>query len=105
MQSPSVKRDLETGDVVPYLGRNLGVIKGENQRGIDSVKRQGNKLIVSQVCVLGLILAFGRRVVNTSCQQLGNLTEALLRKGRDNNPAPCLMTRECPSRDTHLHEP
>lgn len=46
VQSPSVKRDLKTGDVIPYLGGNLEVVKSDNQSGVHDVKRQGSKLIV-----------------------------------------------------------
>ncbi len=44
---PSTERDLTTGDVIPYLGRNLEVVMRDNSGGADGVRREGNRLVVS----------------------------------------------------------
>ncbi|MFP3975845.1 MAG: M48 family metallopeptidase [Dehalococcoidia bacterium] len=46
-QTLSLERDLTTGDVVPYLGRNLEVVRHDNHGGDENVRREGNRLLVS----------------------------------------------------------
>ena len=42
----SARKELRNGDTVPYLGRDLELVKQENHHG-DSVVLEGNKLAVS----------------------------------------------------------
>jgi predicted metal-dependent hydrolase len=46
-QSLCAKKELKSGDTVPYLGRDLKLVKQENHSGADTVMLQGNMLAVS----------------------------------------------------------
>jgi predicted metal-dependent hydrolase len=46
-QSLSAKKELMSGDKVPYLGRDLELVKQENRGGVGSVTLEGNMLAVS----------------------------------------------------------
>jgi len=48
-QSSSAKKKLGSGDTVPYLGRDLELVKQENHTGAGDVKLEGNTLAVSPV--------------------------------------------------------
>ncbi|MFW6112603.1 MAG: hypothetical protein ACOC6S_03430 [Chloroflexota bacterium] len=43
VQSPFMKRDLETGDVIPYLGGNLKAAKEDNEKVADSTRAPGQQ--------------------------------------------------------------
>ena len=46
-QSLSAKKELRSGDTVPYLGRDLELVKRENHDGVGDVTLDGNILAVS----------------------------------------------------------
>ena len=46
-QSPSAGRELRSGDSVPYLGRDLELVKRGNHSGVGNVMLEGNTLAVS----------------------------------------------------------
>ncbi len=46
-QSLSAGKELSSGDTVPYLGRDLELVKRENHSGVGSVTLEGNTLAVS----------------------------------------------------------
>jgi predicted metal-dependent hydrolase len=46
-QSLSAEKELKSGDTVPYLGRNLELVKQENHDGVGSITLEGNTLAVS----------------------------------------------------------
>jgi predicted metal-dependent hydrolase len=46
-QSISAKRELRIGDAIPYLGRDLKLVKQENHSGVDSITLKGDMLTVS----------------------------------------------------------
>jgi len=46
-QSPYAEKELGSGDTVPYLGRDLKLVKRENHSEIDSVTLEGDTLAVS----------------------------------------------------------
>ncbi len=48
-QSLPAKKELSCGDTVPYLGRDLELVKRKNQDGVDDVTLEGNMLAVSPV--------------------------------------------------------
>ena len=48
-QSSSTKKKLESGDTVPYLGRDLELVKQENHTGASGVMLGGNTLAVSPI--------------------------------------------------------
>jgi predicted metal-dependent hydrolase len=48
-QSSSAKKKLKSGDTVPYLGRDLELVKQENHTGAGGVTLEGNRLAVSPV--------------------------------------------------------
>lgn len=43
----SAQKELRSGDTIPYLGRDLELVKGKNHSGIGSVTIEGNTLAVS----------------------------------------------------------
>ncbi len=47
MQPLCADREVKSGDVIPYLGRDLEVVKRQNHRNADSVKLEQNRLVVS----------------------------------------------------------
>ncbi len=47
LQSPPAKKYLKSGDTIPYLGRDLELVKRENHSGTGDVKLEGNTLAVS----------------------------------------------------------
>src|SRR4030066_842842 len=47
LQSLSAKKELRSGDTVPYLGRDLELVKRENNDGVGDVTLDGNILAVS----------------------------------------------------------
>jgi len=49
LQSLPAKKELSCGDTVPYLGRDLELVKRENQDSVDDVTLEGNMLAVSPV--------------------------------------------------------
>ncbi|MBN2462815.1 MAG: M48 family metallopeptidase [Dehalococcoidia bacterium] len=49
LQSLPAKKELRSGDTVPYLGRDLELVKRENQDGVDDVTLEENMLAVSPV--------------------------------------------------------
>ena len=46
-QSPCAKEELGSGDTIPYLGRDLKLVKRENHSEVDSVTLEGDTLAVS----------------------------------------------------------
>jgi len=46
-QSPSAEKELNSGDTIPYLGRELELVKRKDHKGIDNVKLEQNRLVVS----------------------------------------------------------
>jgi predicted metal-dependent hydrolase len=48
-QSSSAKKKLKSGDTVPYLGRDLELVKQENHTGACGVTLEGNRLAASPV--------------------------------------------------------
>ncbi|PIX27218.1 MAG: M48 family peptidase [Chloroflexi bacterium CG_4_8_14_3_um_filter_45_15] len=47
VQRLSANQELKSGDSIPYLGRNLKVVKEQNNGNANSVKLEQNKLLVS----------------------------------------------------------
>ncbi|MGA7676884.1 MAG: SprT family zinc-dependent metalloprotease [Dehalococcoidia bacterium] len=47
LQSPSVGKELKSGDTIPYLGRDLELVKWENHSGAGGVTLEGDTLAVS----------------------------------------------------------
>ena len=47
LQSPSAGKEFKSGDTVPYLGRDLELVKRENHSDVGSVTLEGNMLAVS----------------------------------------------------------
>ena len=47
VQLPYAKRELKSGDTIPYLGRNLEVVKRRSHRNSDSIKLERNTLVLS----------------------------------------------------------
>jgi predicted metal-dependent hydrolase len=47
LQSPPARKNLKSGDTIPYLGRYLELVKRENHSGTGDVKLKGNTLAVS----------------------------------------------------------
>jgi predicted metal-dependent hydrolase len=48
-QSSSIKKKLRSGDTVPYLGRDVELVKQENHTGAGGVTLEGNTLAVSPI--------------------------------------------------------
>ncbi|MBN2186613.1 MAG: M48 family metallopeptidase [Dehalococcoidia bacterium] len=48
-QSPYAEKELGSGDTVPYIGRDLKLVKRENHSEVDSVALEGNTLAVSPI--------------------------------------------------------
>jgi hypothetical protein len=44
---PSAGAGIKSGDTIPYLGRNLRVVRRKNSRGNDSIQVEGKRLVVS----------------------------------------------------------
>ena len=47
VQSLCANKEVKSGDAIPYLGRDLEVVKRQNRRNADSVKLEQNRLVVS----------------------------------------------------------
>jgi predicted metal-dependent hydrolase len=47
LQSLSAREELKSGDTIPYLGRDLKLVKQENQSGVGNITLKENMLIVS----------------------------------------------------------
>jgi len=47
VQSPPAERALKSGDIIPYLGKDLKVLTRQNDHNVDSVELQKNTLVVS----------------------------------------------------------
>jgi predicted metal-dependent hydrolase len=47
LPTPSVKKEFKSGDTVPYLGRDLELVKRENHSGAGGVTLEGDTLAVS----------------------------------------------------------
>jgi len=46
-QSLFDERETKSGDTIPYLGRNLEVVKRQNRKNANSIKLEGNRLVVT----------------------------------------------------------
>jgi hypothetical protein len=47
VQSVPDKKEIKSGDTIPYLGRDLEVVKQQNHRNTNSIKLERNRLVVS----------------------------------------------------------
>jgi predicted metal-dependent hydrolase len=47
LQKPYAEKELKSGDTVPYLGRDMELVKRENHSGTDSIILEGDTLTVS----------------------------------------------------------
>jgi hypothetical protein len=47
VQSLSDKTEVKSGDTIPYLGRNLEVVKRQNRRNANSIRLERNRLVVA----------------------------------------------------------
>ena len=47
LRTPTTEKEIRGGDTIPYLGRDLQVVRQQNRGGTDSVRLEQNRLVVS----------------------------------------------------------
>jgi predicted metal-dependent hydrolase len=47
LRSPTTEKELKSGDIIPYLGRGLQVVRQQNHGNADSVRLEWDRLVVS----------------------------------------------------------